>query len=266
MKEYQVNFQTYQNFLGQTKDIFNWNYAIKIESVKNFEKNFSNENAKAFKFTKFRSIAFLLVLLVAGIIILTPVIIGIIFFALPPSTPNFNVISTIAWPLCLVPILLTPFITWALAQIFWKLIFSDFDVYKKIVIQLVDHQTIDFAKFCQFPCAIGLLMTTSRRGLSYKINHTNMSNEMLLNQYYQELLHDINDNIKINHNQIVHQISANIQDCDYSLIAGTSGNATWRVKIRPGFSLSEYFYFCAAIYKNYWDLQNPPSDMDQLIF
>lgn len=53
-----------------------------------------------------------------------------------------------------------------------------------------------------------------------------MSNEMLLNQYYQELLHDINDNIKINHNQIVHQISANIQDCDYSLIAGTSGNAT----------------------------------------
>ena len=166
----------------------------------------------------------------------------------------------------MVPILLTPFITWALAQIFWKLIFSDFDVYKKIVIELVDHQTIDFAKFCQFPCAIGLLMTTSRRGLSYKINHTSMSNEILLNQYYQELLHDINDNKKVNHNQIVHQISANIQDCDYSLIAGMSGNVTWRIKIRPGFSLSKYFYFCAAIYKNYWDLQNPSSDMDQLIF
>ena len=72
MKEYQVNFQTYQNFLVQTKDIFNGNYAIKIESVKNFEKNFSNENAKAFKFTKFRSIAFLLVLLITGIIILVP--------------------------------------------------------------------------------------------------------------------------------------------------------------------------------------------------
>lgn len=80
MKEYQVNFQTYQNFLVQTKDIFNGNYAIKIEPVKNFEKNFSNENAKAFKFTKFRSIAFLLVFLVALIIILTPVIIGLIFF------------------------------------------------------------------------------------------------------------------------------------------------------------------------------------------
>ena len=52
MKEYQVNFQTYQNFLVQTKDIFNGNYAIKIDPVKDFEKNFSNENAKAFKFTK----------------------------------------------------------------------------------------------------------------------------------------------------------------------------------------------------------------------
>ena len=49
---------------------------------------------------------------------------------------------------------------------------------------------------------------------------------MLLNQYYQELLDDINDNKKVNHNQIVHQISANIQDGDYSLIQGTSGNAT----------------------------------------
>ena len=96
MKEYQVNFQTYQNFLVQTKDIFNGNYAIKIEPVKDFEKNFSNENAKAFKFTKYRLIAFLLVLLVGGIIIMTPVIIGLIFFASPPSTPNYNVISVIA--------------------------------------------------------------------------------------------------------------------------------------------------------------------------
>ena len=62
--------------------------------------------------------------------------------------------------------------------------------------------------------------------IAYSYMPLRMSNEMLLNQYYQELLHDINDNIKVNHNQIVRQISANIQDCDYSLIGGTSGNAT----------------------------------------
>lgn len=53
MKEYQVNFQTYQNFLVQTKDIFNGNYAIKIEPVKDFEKNFQMKMLKLLNLQNF---------------------------------------------------------------------------------------------------------------------------------------------------------------------------------------------------------------------
>ena len=46
-KSNERNFQIYQDYLDQTKDLFN-NHNIIIKPLKNFHNNFANEKAKAF--------------------------------------------------------------------------------------------------------------------------------------------------------------------------------------------------------------------------
>ena len=59
VKSNQRNFLTYQQYLEQTKDIFN-NKNVKIDTISNFRKKFSSASGSAFKFTKYRLIAFFL--------------------------------------------------------------------------------------------------------------------------------------------------------------------------------------------------------------
>ena len=246
LKSNQRNFQIYQDYLDQTKDLFN-NHNIIIKPLKNFHKNFANEKAKAFWFTKARLIAFCLDFLITIAIVIPLLAVGITCSSWAPSWMSQNEIITITFCLAIIPTLLIPLITWLLAQPFWLLYAKNFDYYKKIVIKLVDEQVINFQKFSLFPCAIGILMPTYRKGLPYKINYTSLDNNYLLSLYFNLMNQQV-----VNHNEIIKQIDNSINDVSYSMVF----SHYFRIRLRDGFSLTKYFYFCAAIYQNYLTYQN----------
>ena len=251
MKSYQRNYETYQMYLAQTKDLV-INHDIKINFISDFNKRFANENSKAFKFTKYRLIAFLLDILITLAIVISLLATGITCAFWAPSSMSQNAITAITFCLAIIPTALTPLITWIIAQFFWLWIFKDFDQLKKIIINLVDHQAINLNKFSLFPCAIGFFMPTHSKSLPYKINYTSLSNSILFSEYHDLLL---TCNNQVDHNELIKQICGGIQDVSSSPIQAALFGFLPKSKIRKGFSLTNYFYFCAAIYQNYLEYQ-----------
>lgn len=117
---------------------------------------------------------------------------------------------------------------------------------------MVDEQVINFQKFCLFPCAIGILMPTYRKGLPYKINYTNLDNNYLFSLYFNLMNQQIDNQQVVDHNEIIKQIDNSINDVSYSMIFSHN----FGIRLRDGFSLTKYFYFCAAIYQNYFTYLN----------
>ena len=238
-------------YLSQTKDLF-VNVNVKIDLIKNFNQKFGNEKASAFKFTKYRLIAFLFDFFMTLAIVISLLATGITCANWAPSSMSQNAITAITFCLAIIPTALTPLITWIIAQFFWLWIFKDFDQLKKIIINLVDHQAINLSKFSLFPCAIGFFMPTYLKSLPYKINYTCLSNSTLFSEYHDLLL---TCNNQVDHNELIKQICASIQDVSSSPIQAALFGFFPKAKVRKGFSLTNYFYFCAAIYQNYLECQ-----------
>ena len=96
------------------------------------------------------------------------------------------------------------------------------------------------------------MMFIHLKSLPYKINYTNLSNSTLFSEYYDLLLIS---NHKVNHDEIVKKICAGIQDVNASALQIAMFNFLPKRQVRKGFSLTHYFYFCAAIYQNYLECQ-----------
>lgn len=95
-------------------------------------------------------------------------------------------------------------------------------------------------------------MTSYSKSLPYKINCTSLSNNTLFSEYHDLLLTCTN---QVDHNELIKQICACIQDVSSSPIQAALFGFFPKSKIRKGFSLTNYFYFCAAIYQNYLECQ-----------
>ncbi|MBO7084832.1 hypothetical protein J6W20_02805 [bacterium] len=95
-------------------------------------------------------------------------------------------------------------------------------------------------------------MPTYLKSLPYKINYTCLSNSTLFSEYHDLLL---TCNNQVDHNELIKQICASIQDVSSSPIQAALFGFLPKSKIRKGFSLTNYFYFCAAIYQNYLECQ-----------
>ena len=103
-----------------------------------------------------------------------------------------------------------------------------------------------------FPCAIGFFIPSYSKLLPYKINYTSLSNSTLFSEYHDLLL---TCNNQVDNNALIKRICTSIQDVSSSPIQAALFDFFPKSKIRKGFSFTNYFYFCAAIYQNYLECQ-----------
>ena len=83
-------------YLAQTKD-FLINHDIKINFIRDFNKRFANENSKAFQFTKYRLIAFLLDFLITLAIVISLLAMEITCANWAPSLTSQSTINAITF-------------------------------------------------------------------------------------------------------------------------------------------------------------------------